>query len=300
MNTKIDKNSLTFKTLSTLIFFSIIILLISYLCQIVFTNYYYEKHKINQVNTISSKLEKNIDDLSSYFETVSIENDVCIQYIQGNINLLYNENVKGCLLEEPSKKILSLMEGMYNSKKATTFYKITNPHYDTKAFLYGTRLSNNGYVFINSQLESLDSVNRLLSNQLIYLFLIVIILAIVIAFFVSNSITKPIVEITDKAKKLGKGDLSVVFQNSNISEINELSETLNYTKTEMVKTDDYRRDLMANVGHDLKTPLTLIKSYAEMVRDISYKNAQKREEHLNVIINESDRLNNLVNDIIDL
>ena len=289
-----------FKTTSILIFFSVLILLLLYLFQLFFTNYYYEKYKINQVNSISSKLEKNIDDLGAYFEKVSVENDVCIQYLNGNTNVLYNEGIKGCFLEEPSQKILSLMEGMYQSEESTTFYKITNPLYNTKAFLFGTRLSNGGYVFINSQLENLDKTTKILSNQLIYLLLIVILLSILIAFFVSNAITKPIVEITKKAKKMGNGDLNVVFQSSNISEINELSETLNYAKQEMINTDDYRRDLMANVGHDLKTPLTLIKSYAEMVRDISYQNDEKRTEHLNVIINESDRLNNLVNDIISI
>ena len=57
---------------------------------------------------------------------------------------------------------------------------------------------------------------------------------------------------------------------------------------------------MANVGHDLKTPLTLIKSYAEMVRDITYKDKAKMDDNLNVIINETDRLNELVNDILTL
>ena len=57
---------------------------------------------------------------------------------------------------------------------------------------------------------------------------------------------------------------------------------------------------MANVSHDLKTPLTMIKAYAEMVRDITYKDKEKREKNLNVIIEESDRLNILVNDILEL
>lgn len=271
-----------------------------YLFQILYTNYYYEKHKIDQVNDISYKLEDNINKLDKYFERISLENDVCIQYINGNVNILYNENVKGCLLESSSQKILSLMDSMYNSKNDTTFYKITNPLYNTKSFLFGTRLSNGGYVFINSQLESLDNTTKILSGQLIYLLLIVIFLSVLIAFFVSNAITKPIIEITKKAKKMGSGDLHVEFKRSNISEIDELSDALEYAQNEMVRTDDYRRDLMANVGHDLKTPLTLIKSYAEMVRDITYKDDEKRTEHLNVIINESDRLNNLVNDIIDL
>ena len=57
---------------------------------------------------------------------------------------------------------------------------------------------------------------------------------------------------------------------------------------------------MANVSHDLKTPLTMIKAYAEMVRDITYNNKEKREENLNTIIAETDRLALLVNDILDL
>ena len=57
---------------------------------------------------------------------------------------------------------------------------------------------------------------------------------------------------------------------------------------------------MANVSHDLKTPLTMIKAYAEMVRDITYKDKKKREDNLNVIIDETDRLNLLVGDILAL
>ena len=57
---------------------------------------------------------------------------------------------------------------------------------------------------------------------------------------------------------------------------------------------------MANVSHDLKTPLTMIKAYAEMVRDITYQDDEKRINNCNVIMNETDRLNLLVNDILDL
>lgn len=271
-----------------------------YFFQLFYTDYFYEKHKTNQVYSIAKKIEKNLNDLPNYFEKTSIENDVCISHLSQSSSYLYNENLKGCILENPNSRILTLMDEMYSSKKTTMFYKITNPVYNTKTFLYGTRLSDGSYIFINSQLENLDKTSVILSGQLIYLLLIVIILSIVIAFFISNAITKPILKITDKAKKMGKGDLNVVFESSNISEIDELSETLNFARDEMKKTDDYRRDLMANVSHDLKTPLTLIRSYAEMVRDLTYKDDIKREEHLNVIINETDRLNNLVNDILVL
>jgi signal transduction histidine kinase len=110
----------------------------------------------------------------------------------------------------------------------------------------------------------------------------------------------PILKITKNVKKFGDGDLSVEFPKNGIKEIDELSETLNYVKEEFVKTNELKRDLLANVSHDLKTPLTMIKAYAEMVKDYTYKNKVKRNENLNIIISETDRLNLLVNDILDL
>ncbi len=299
MNIRNKKNSFRFRTTLTIVFFSVFILLLLYMFQNIYLNYFYEVHKINQVESIASKID-SASDLNAYFNRISTESDVCIEYLYTNgKTILYNDTMKGCILNNPSANILNLMQDMYSSSKDTIFYNITNPRYSSKSFLYGKRVES-GYIFINSQLESLDETNRILRDQLIYLLIIIIVLACIIASLVSHTITRPIFEITKKAKKMGNGDLTVEFEKSGISEIDELSETLNHAKNEMVKTDDYRRDLMANVGHDLKTPLTLIKSYAEMVRDITYKDEVKRNEHLNVIIKESDRLNELVNDIIQL
>ncbi len=297
MNTKI-KRSFSFRITLTITLFSIFILLFLYLFQKLYLNYFYEVRKVEKVEAIANKID-TVDDLNTFFEEISGENDVCIMYVTPLKTLLYNKDMKGCMLKSPKTQIQILMDKMYNGEDNTAFYKINNPLYNVKSFLFGMRY-NGDYIFINSQLESMDETNRILQKQVVYLLIVVIFLSIIIAYFVSHSITKPIFEITKKAKKMGSGDLSVVFEPSNISEIDELSETLNYAKNEMVKIDDYRRDLMANVGHDLKTPLTLIKSYAEMVRDITYKDDEKRNAHLKVIINETDRLNELVCDIIEL
>lgn len=298
MKQKINKNSLLFKTSIILISFSVFILLLSYFFQIQYSNFYYEKHKINEVN----KIVKNIDmnSIEKYLEKISLEKDVCIEYRLNNGSIFYNEGEKGCLLSYQSSKITKLKEQMYESSQTEIFYKITNPLFNSKSFLFGKRLSNGAYIYINSQLESLDSTYIVLKNQLVYLLIIVIGVAFLISIILSATIIRPILNITRKAKRLGEGDLEVEFDVSSISEINDLANSLNYAKNEMIKTDDYRRDLMANVGHDLKTPLTLIKSYAEMVRDITYSDSEKRTSNLNVIINETDRLNALVNDILTL
>ena len=105
----------------------------------------------------------------------------------------------------------------------------------------------------------------------------------------------------EKARKLANGNYDPEFDNnSNIYEIDELANTLNYAKQELAQTDELRRDLLANVSHDLKTPLTMIKGYAEMIRDLNSENIEKRNDNLNVIIEESERLNILVEDLLTL
>ena len=96
---------------------------------------------------------------------------------------------------------------------------------------------------------------------------------------------------------MGKGDYNVKFEADSYSEINNLAATLNTAAYELGMADTRQRDLIANVSHDLKTPLTMIRSYAEMIRDLSGDNPEKRNAHLQVIIDETDRMSQLVSDM---
>ena len=71
-------------------------------------------------------------------------------------------------------------------------------------------------------------------------------------------------------------------------------------KDELSKTEELQKDLMANVSHDLKTPLTMIKAYAELILDININDKEKCKNNLTIIIEEVNRLNELVNDILAL
>lgn len=126
--------------------------------------------------------------------------------------------------------------------------------------------------------------------------------AAVIAFFISyilaDKFSSPLRELSGTAKKLADGDYSVSFTSAQYAEIANLSDSLNYMKDEMKKSDEFKKELLANTTHDLKTPLTMIKAYASMIKEISGDDKEKREKHLQVIIDESDRLTGLVNDIL--
>ena len=110
----------------------------------------------------------------------------------------------------------------------------------------------------------------------------------------------PIDRITKSAEQLAKGDFKTKFDGRGYLEAKQLADALIYAENELSKVDTMQRDLIANVSHDLRTPLTMLKAYAEMIRDLSGDNPVKRNEHLEIIISETDRLALLVNDMLDL
>lgn len=287
------------KTLLYLILFSAGILLTTWFFQIVYLKYSYRDYQMRLMNRLASSIQKSSDGVSSILENIAYENEVCIEYYTyDGKSFFYNTLMKGCALGKNNPDLLKVEQDFLSSDFLIKDYQVVNQEYEAKAFLYGIKLEK-GNVFLYRTLEDVSGANVVLQDQLIYLTIIAIVLASVVAYFLSRKLSGPILDITNKAKKLGSGK-EVEFSKSGILEIDELSSVLSNAQKEMLKTDELRRDLMANVSHDLKTPLTMIKAYAEMVRDISYKDDKKRVEHCNIITDEVDRLNLLVNDILSL
>ena len=300
MKTK-KKTSIQAKTLFFLLTYNIVIILLLWVCQIKILDIYYEKEQVDNMNNIVKSLNSTDNsNLTSTLQDVAYENDVCI-VLSDDISVVgaYNINMNGCILKNNNSKVRELMYNFVNSDETFKSYKFINEDKHISALLYGIKLDNKT-AFIYSNLEDISDFTILIKQQLMYVCIIGIFIAIIISIFLSSKITEPITKITKKAKKLGSGDTEVSFEESGIKEIDELSEALTQAQMEMVKTDELRRDLMANVSHDLKTPLTMIKAYAEMIRDISYKDHDKMNEHLGIIVDETDRLTVLVNDILDL
>lgn len=280
-----------------LIIFTLIIILFLWLFQVIFINKYYELSKIDQIKNTTLKIIRNYSDDSEYLDKISYEDSVCIEVVKNRMTVYSsNESNRGCLTSNFKYK-----NEFYNSGESEQTIKLINPIYNTKTLIYAKKYNDDITIFVNASLEPLDTTISILSNQLIIVSLIVIVLALIIGYFISKRISKPIENMNEDALKLANGNYNFQFDNnSNITEIDTLASTLNYAKKELEHTDELRRDLMANVSHDLKTPLTMIKGYAEMIRDLNYDNKEKRNANLNVIIEESERLNVLVEDILTL
>ena len=297
-----SRNNLKNKVWLYLSIFSVFILLILGIFSSVFYNLFYEWKTVKKMDSIAGEIINNYgsDNFNDVLDKLTYSNGVCIEVIVGDFRR-YSTNSfsKGC--SDENINLYNFKKDFIESGKIKKSAIVKNSKFNNKTIVYGIKLDSNTSIFVNASLSPTNRSTNIYSSQFIYISLIVLIIALIIAVLISNKISKPILKINESVQKMGKGNYNVDFTtDSSIYEIKELSNTLNQTKNELAKTDELRRELLANVSHDLKTPLTMLKAYAEMIRDINYKDKKKMKDNLNIIIDETDRLNLLVNDILDL
>lgn len=177
-------------------------------------------------------------------------------------------------------------------------------------FTYGGQLSYGAAVTFEGRecylmLETSSLMREVYFEGFLIMSVVTGLLAVVLAFaasgFVAMFITKPVTEVTEQAKELARGNYELNFRSDYYcSEIRDLAAALEYARLEISKSDTVQKELIANVSHDFKTPLTMIKAYASMIREISGEDKKKRDAHAQVIIDECDRLTALVVDVLDL
>ena len=297
---KLKTRSLRANLLIYFLIFSAIILGFLYFFQIVFFNTYYKINQTNNLEQTVNLIEKNIDKENAkvLLNEISLNNEVCIQIVKDSNLIYYSDYYKHCAGKD-NDALEVIISSFINSDKKYLKVDFVNNIYNNKSLVYGKKLKNDTYVFANSSLEPMDKSINLLKGQFLYVALIVLLLSFVISYYFSRRIADPILKINQSAKKLADKSNKVKFTcETEVFELKELSETLNNTAKELNKTEELRREFLANVSHDLKTPLTMIEAYAASARDLNYNNKKKRERDLNIIIDEAERLNMLVNDIL--
>ena len=150
----------------------------------------------------------------------------------------------------------------------------------------------------SSSLTPVTAVGSVVQSQFVFIGIILAAAAMLTAILLSRIITKPIVAMNEAAKRLAKGEYNADFSVvSGYREIDELGDSLNYASRELAKTDNLQKELISNISHDLRTPLTMIKGYGEVMRDIPGENTA---ENIQIIIDETSRLSELVTDMLDL
>ncbi len=153
------------------------------------------------------------------------------------------------------------------------------------------------FLIITSSISPVNNTVEIIKGQMFIVSIAFILLSIVFSVYASQRIAKPISKTNNSAKELAKKNYDINFDATGYLEVEELNNTLNYAKTELAATEKLQRELIANISHDLRTPLTMITGYGEVMRDLPGENTP---ENIQIIIDEATRLSSLVNDLLDL
>lgn len=123
-----------------------------------------------------------------------------------------------------------------------------------------------------------------------------LVIAFVLAYLISRTIARPLQSLSHAAEAIARGDLNQQAEVSGPHEIRALAEAFNYMTAEVRRTQTAQQDFLANISHDLKTPLTSIQGYSQAIID----QIQNPEKAASIIYEESVRLTRMVSLITDL
>ncbi|MBE6123609.1 MAG: HAMP domain-containing histidine kinase [Solobacterium sp.] len=318
---KIDSHGIVFSIWKYFILFAFGILFMLGFLQFSLIRPYYRNNKIAAVSRVSDMIEqfvlsggKSENDFRQAFQ-LTVDNNACISIYNDAGKMIYQADSlgSGCVFNMPASSYIE--SGGVNMQDGTALknaviqnngewsLNLMNSRTQQEMIVYGKRYAvnlGNYYLFVNSPLEPVDSIITFFSRQYLLYGVIVVALASLISILISRRLTKPIVKMRSEAMKLAHADYSAQFEGGGFTETRALADTLNSANKRLSRIDELRKDLIANISHDIKTPLTSIRAYAEMIRDISGDRPEKREQHLNVIIDEADYLDHLVSDMNEL
>jgi len=156
--------------------------------------------------------------------------------------------------------------------------------------------SGERFLYVGSPIPPADATISVMTAQFLLITMLLLLFSAAAAWLLSKRISGPILRLTESARGLAKGEFRAVPERREYAEIAELRDELAHATQELTRAERYRRELLANVSHDLKTPLTIIKMYAGMLRDISGADAGKCDK----IIGESDRLTGMVDALLEV
>ncbi len=317
----VGKVSIQWKIFGYLLCFCVVLLVLLWLFQTVFLEAFYRYIKVQQVESAARIVSSQIKGgLTSDPDSVSEKYDVCIEVLNSDGKpVVATKSFDDCILHSISKyakleivknvlyygefsRYYDLSEFMGTPGYQFEFHKPPMPYFaDNENILYGQRAeSSDGNVYavlVTSVLTPVNATVEALRIQLLFVSLFMIAFSVLLAVVISKKVSRPIAKLNDSAKVFAKGKYDVTFDGEGFREISELSSSLNYAAVELSKVDKLRRDLIANISHDLRTPLTLIKGYSEAMRDLPDEN---NAENAQIIIDEAQRLSDLVNDALDL
>lgn len=298
-----------------LIVFCILTASIVFLFQIVLLQPMYEANKIKSIQEVGSFVEKFIEDerLDEFVDYMQSQSDTCIMVYQSSSSGGMQASIgnRGCMISSiTNSERAKFVTKAIGSKNHSYLARVTNNssdfgvdgdqsnNFDTIVY---TKIVNaadySSIIMVSGNISPLNATTETLASQMRYIALFMIVTVAILTLLMYRHIAKPIIGITSNAKQLPQGKYTVDPKTNRYKEAADLNNTLVQAANDIQKADKAKRDLISNVSHDLRTPLTMIGGYGEMMIDLP---EEKTDENIQVIVDETKRLNALVNDLLDM
>ena len=293
------------------------------------------KYYINNKKNALVKAYYSINQASIEGDITSDEYDIELRKIceKYNIHVLVadgeSETVKASM-NDPETAIKHLFDNIFrgvdneNLLLSSDNYKmqIVTDFRTQTGYLEMWGVLDNGYLFLlRSALEGIQESVKISNRFLTYVGCGAIIVSTLLVIWISNRITKPILELANISERMKHLDFDAKYTGTDKTEIsilgnniNELSETLETTISELKtannellkdiekkdKIDEMRKEFLSNVSHELKTPIALIQGYAEGLKEGINSDEESREFYCDVIIDEANKMNIMVKRLLTL
>lgn len=304
--------------------FTALLLLLLWLFQVVFLDEFYRMQKRYVLRSSAESITQNIDNenLQTLVYRIAEENSVCILVTDQKLRVLTAAEVwNGCVIHHMGPNELHRLASSAEREKDHSVFRefplmaFRNFQYDERQFrgrvppsdagnassliyVARTETSKNEqvYVFLNTLVTPVGATVQTIRNELYFISAILVLLSFGLSMILSKRITRPLIETTQAAAALSHGEYEPV-RNVGYREIDQLNRQLSQAAKDLHRVEEMQHELIANISHDLRTPLTLIEGYAEAVRDLP---DESTPENMQVIIDEAKRLTTLVNSILEL
>ena len=174
--------------------------------------------------------------------------------------------------------------------------------YDKPRYIVGIPIMADGVpfavLFASSPADDLQGFLIELSHMFLISTVVVLVVAFVLIFFLTSSMVKPLKQMLDATQSFSKGDFSKRVPVASYDEVGQLSMAFNNMASTLATTEATRRSFIANVSHELKTPMTTIGGFVDGILDGTVPE-EKRDQYLTVVSSEVKRLSRLVRSMLD-
>ncbi len=237
--------------------------------------------------------------------------NLCVEISDETLTtLMYSENVHPCLLHSTSSSFDASVGQGYVDSVSLQFFRaqcfLTGTLDETlysgeleQRILGQTSASGTYVVLVSASLTQVTTAALVLQDLLPTVALVVLLLAFVASLLFSRWFTQPIHQLSSATHALAHGNFNFSLSLARKDELGTLCSDFTHMAQKLERSSQLQQELLANVSHDLRTPLTLMKGYAETVRDLTGDDKTRRDAQLDIIIHETDRLSTLVDSILE-